>query len=123
MSDPIYKDGQYLTKEDQKLVAEKTQGMKLQELLDNLEYRQLQDRARLADTHSRELKVAPLTGSADLIRAQQQQREEQEKKFEKERERYVADYQRANAIKGDMEQSRRDSLERGIDPDQPKLTR
>ena len=120
MSDQIYKDGQYLNPDDRKLVDDKIKDMKLQELLDNLEYRQLQDRSRLADLQSRELKSAPLTGSADLIDRQRQQREDQEKKFEKERERYEADYQRANAMRSEVqENARRETL----DPDKPKLTR
>ncbi len=123
MTDPFYKGGQYLTPDDQKLVDEKTKDMKLQDLLDKLEFRQMQERQQLANLQSRELKTAPLTGTADLVRDQQQQREDQEKKFAKERDRYVADYQRANAIKAEIEKSRTDALEKGIDPDKPKLTR
>ena len=58
-----------------------------------------------------------------MVRRQQQQRQDQERKFEKEPERYVSDYQRATVMKADQEQSRREALERGIDPDKPKLTR
>ena len=123
MSDPIFEDGKYLTPEDQKLVQQKTQEMKLHDLLDKLDFRQMQDRQRLADLQSREMKSARLTGTADLARAQEQQREEQEKKFVKERERYVSDFHRANAMTEEIEKSQREDLLKGIDPDKPKLTR
>jgi hypothetical protein len=43
--------------------------------------------------------------------------------FAAERDRYISDYQRANVMRGEQEQSRRESPERSIDPDKPKLTR
>jgi hypothetical protein len=52
-----------------------------------------------------------------------QQYADLEKRHDKERERYTSDYQRANVMRGELEQSRRESLDRGIDPDKPKLTR
>lgn len=43
--------------------------------------------------------------------------------FAAERERYITDFQRAQRLKAEMEQTRRETLERGIDPDKPKLSR
>jgi hypothetical protein len=53
-----------------------------------------------------------------------QQYADMEKRHDKERDRYITDHQKAQSMREEMrETEKRESLDRGIDPDQPKMTR
>lgn len=53
-----------------------------------------------------------------------QQYADLEKRHDKERDRYITDHQKAQSMREEIrETEKRESLDRGIDPDKPKLTR
>jgi hypothetical protein len=88
-------------------------------LLKKLDERQQKEALALVDQQERELQ---LNGRADPAIIGLQDKDQAER-FKIERERYIADYERATRMKAEMEQVRREALEQGIDPDKPKLSR
>jgi len=60
----------------------------------------------------------------DNYKRQLQERETQSKNHKAETDRYIRDYHDAKVLREEMrENEKRETLERGIDPDKPKLSR
>jgi hypothetical protein len=105
----------------------------LQETLRKLYDRQRQELRDLFDDHLSDLQqvedykrtdIAELHFDDDSVAADHRgEVDTQLDHFAEERERYIGDYQKAQSIRGEMEQSREKSLEQGLDEDPPKLTR
>jgi hypothetical protein len=90
----------------------------LRNILVSLDVRQRKEMSALANQQEQ-----PLVRDEAHYAAQRQRYSDLEERHHRERERHIRDYQKAQSIRAEMEKSSEQTLEQGLDPDKPKLTR